>query len=148
MMSNLDMIIASIDDLPYVLGIALDSIIGRKILSGGNNKKGDNSITDTLYLPNGLVQMQNNISHDSKLMVNDGNLPDNEVLSDDLYNKLLKLADIHTGELDPLENSQFNKSLSKQTNSKPRLSITEKNKSKSKNRSNTSKNVTRNNKSK
>ena len=147
MMSNLDMIIASIDDLPYVLGIALDSIIGRKILSGGN-KKGDNSITDTLYLPNGLVQMQNNISHDSKLMVNDGNLPDNEVLSDDLYNKLLKLADIHTGELDPSENSQFNKSLSKQTNSKQRVSITEKNKNKSKSKSNTSKNVTRNNKSK
>ena len=145
MMSNLDMIIASIDDLPYVLGIALDSIIGRKILSGGN-KKGDNSITDTLYLPNGLVQMQNNISHDSKLMVNDSNLSDNEVLSDDLYNKLLKLADIHKGELEPLEKSQVNKSLSKQTNSKPRVSITEKNKSK--NNNNTSKNVTRNNKSK
>ena len=150
MMSNLDMIIASIDDSPYVLGIALNSIIGRKILSGGNNKKGDN-IVDTLYLPNGLVQTPNNIIQDSKIIVNSSNLHDNDVLSDDLYNKLLELADIRQSVSDTLtteKKSGFLKGLSKQTNTKPRVSITEKNKNSKNSKNSKNKNVTRNNKNK
>ena len=140
MMSTSDMIISSIGGSPYVLGIALNSIIGRKILSGGNNKKGDN-VTDTLYLPSGLVGINDNIPQDSKLMINSSNLHDNDVLSDDLYNKLLELADIRkdVSETSIIENSH---SLLKSAVSKPRLAFTEKNNN-NKNSKNNNKNKTR-----
>ena len=147
MMSNSDMIISSIGDAPFVLGIALNSIIGRKILSGGN-KKGDN-VVNSLYLPSGLVRTTDNIPQDSKLMVNSSNLPDNDVLSDDLYNKLLELADIRKGVTETLTA----KKSPKHTGIKPHSAITEKNKNgKNKNgknkSSNNGKNTTRNHKNK
>ena len=144
MMTNSDMIIASIDDLPCVFGIALNSIIGRKILSGGN-KKNDN-IVDKTYLPNGLVQTtSNNTPQCSKLIVNSITLQSDDVVSDDLYDRLLELADIRKGESDEIEKSSVNKRSSKRSDIKPRLATTEKNKNKN---NKNSKNFTRNNNNK
>ena len=133
-MSVSDMIIASVDYSPYVLGIPLNSIIGRKSLSGGNN---NNNIVDTLYLPNGLVQTHDNIHNVSKSSVNYKNLHDNDYISDGLYNKLLELADIRESEIDVMEKSAV-KASSEMLDIKQRITSV-KNKNKNKNKGNTRK---------
>ena len=98
-MSTSDMIIASIGDAPYVLGIALDSIIGRKIISGGNKNDTNCKNTDTIYLPNGLVQMPDNIPYDSNSTVKHSKMQCNDI-SDDLYDRLLALSNSYPSEPD------------------------------------------------
>lgn len=98
-MSTSDMIIASIGDAPYVLGIAFNSIIGRKIISGGNKNDTNCKNIDTIYLPNGLVQMPDNIQYDANSTVKHSKMQCNDI-SDDLYDRLLALSNSYPSEPD------------------------------------------------
>ena len=123
-MTNSDMIIESIGECPCVFGIALNSIIGRKISYGVNNKK-DENIIDKLYLPNGLVQTAPNIPTCSKLTLKSINSHPIDVVSDDLYYRLLELSDIRKSKVSVLPKSLNN---IQQPESKPRAASTERNK--------------------
>ena len=141
MMSNSDMIIASIGDSPYVLGIALNSIIGRKIISGGN-KSNNSSNNDTLYLPNGLIQTPDDILDipiGSNSNVTHIEMPCNDI-PDDLYEKLLTLSNSYQGE--PDTNNTHVKSQPVQTLGKS-TSTTGKNKKSKQDKNKKDKNSTR-----